>query len=137
MSTNKNLYGASVYAGYAFIAPNEAFEAPIMEVPNTLEDGTISGTKMVSITEYFTMDVGSAITNRKVIALKKGTHSLGMFEMSTAKGDFDKNKQLMKDNGLKDSGDDFTLDTLDCAYMLNHSEIVEFLEVSPLNQEVV
>ena len=135
MSTNKNKFGTNIYPGYAFIAPNNAFDAPIMEIPTFDTDGLPDGgTEFVSIREYFIREVvPSVFSNREVIPLAGGTHSFGMFDMSSAKGEFEKNKLMIKANGLKDSGDDFTLSDLDAAYILSYGELVEFLEVSPLN----
>ena len=135
MGTNKNKFGTNIYPGYAFVAPNEAFDAPIMEIPTFDENGEPDGgTEFVSIRDYYRLEVvDSVFTNRKVMPLAGGTHSFGMFDMSHAKGEFTKNSNLIKDNGLRDCGDDFTLSDLDSAYILSYGELVEFLEVSPLN----
>lgn len=137
MSSNKNKYGANIYPGYAFVAPNAAFESPIMEIPVLDAQGQPTAqTEFVSIKDYFALEMpDSAFSNRKVIPLKGGTHSFGMFDMSAAKGDFDKNKTLMQANGLKDSKDDFLDADPTAAFMLSYSELVEFLDVSPLNVE--
>jgi len=126
MSTTKQQTGADmVLPNYAFIAPNEVFYAPSIQVPTL--DGL--GTEMITIQEYFNRTDG----NRTIVPLKGGTHSFGMFEMEYVLGDFDNNKLNMEAMGFVDGLYDFTLDLANVFYQIPHGRLAEFKASSPLN----
>lgn len=124
MSTNINKYGANV-AGYAyvFIAPNETFTQPTMQVNTYDTQGNIAGTQMVDIPTYYqTVDTALGRYVRTIKPLPgSDTHSIGLFNTDENKGEFTSAKANIEASGMIFGGSDYTL-TGNVAWLIPYSE---------------
>ena len=139
MSTNQNLYGANV-AGYSyvFVAPNDTFTQPTMQINLYDAQGNVTGTQMVDIPTYYqTVDTALGRYVRTIKPLAGGTHTVGVFNTDENKAEYTNAKANIIAGGLTFGGSDYTL-TGNVAWLIPYAEFEEkFMKESTLVNPVV